>query len=81
MYKKLQKNTESLFLTYNFSVDGLAVFNNAKGSLWPILVTINEIPPAIRFQNVLVAGLWFGKKGTKNGFVYEAICGRSHQTC
>ena len=78
MYRKLQRKTESLFLTHNFSVDGLAVFNNAKGSLWPILVTINEIPPTIRFHNVLLAGLWFGKKELKmdlylKPFVEETI--------
>nr|XP_042900000.1 uncharacterized protein LOC122269708 [Parasteatoda tepidariorum] len=78
LYKKLRNENESLFLTYNFSVDGLAVFNSAKGSLWPILVVINEIPPTLRYQNVLLAGIWFGKKEPKmdlylKPFVEEAV--------
>lgn len=78
MYRKIQNQNDSLFLTYNFSVDGVSMYNNAKGSLWPILVTINEIPPTIRFQNVLLAGVWFGKKEPKmdvylKPFVEESI--------
>lgn len=77
IYKKLKSKSDS-FLTYNFSVDGLALLNNTKGSLWPILVTINEIPPTVRFQNVLLARLWLGKKEPKldiymKPFMEEAV--------
>ncbi|XP_071033048.1 uncharacterized protein [Parasteatoda tepidariorum] len=78
MYQDFKNKTDSLFLTYNFSIDGLAIFNSAKGSLRPILVIINEIPSTIRFKNVLLAGLWFGKKVPKmdlyiKTFVEESI--------
>lgn len=45
----------------SFNTDGVAMCNsNAKKSLWPIIVTINNLPPALRFlrKNVIVAGLW-----------------------
>lgn len=45
----------------SFNTDGVAMFNsNAKKSLWPIIVTINNLPPALRFlrKNIIVAGLW-----------------------
>ncbi|KAG8174580.1 hypothetical protein JTE90_005237 [Oedothorax gibbosus] len=50
-------------IEYEFrNLDGVAAFKNAKGSLWPILLTINGLEPEIRFNNVILAGLWFGKK-------------------
>ncbi|XP_058828764.1 uncharacterized protein LOC131688491 [Topomyia yanbarensis] len=52
-------STNDVSLTFN--TDGVAIFNsNAKKSLWPIIVTINELPPNLRYsrKNVLIAGLW-----------------------
>lgn len=52
-------NSYNIFVSFN--TDGVAVFNsNVKKSLWPILLIINNLPPALRFmrQNVIVAGLW-----------------------
>ncbi|XP_062551229.1 uncharacterized protein LOC134216332 isoform X2 [Armigeres subalbatus] len=55
----LQENR--IFISFN--TDGVAIFNsNIKKSLWPIIVTIHDLPPSLRFlrRNTIVAGLWLG---------------------
>jgi hypothetical protein len=49
-------------ITVNLNTDGVAPFNSSKkSSLWPILLTVNDLPPSLRYQkrNVLAAGYWF----------------------
>lgn len=51
-------------LTITFNTDGSPVFKStSKSSLWPIQFILNEISPRQRFnqENVMLAGLWFGK--------------------
>ena len=59
------RNQELLQDVNNFSVtvncDGIPVFKSSFCSLWPILITCNELEPVTRRKNVMVAGLWFGK--------------------
>lgn len=38
----------------------MGLFNTSKASLWPIQVLINELPYAIRNNNTILCGLWFG---------------------
>lgn len=50
-------------ISISFNTDGVAIFNsNTKKSLWPIIITINDLPPALRFlrRNTIIAGLWLG---------------------
>ncbi|XP_042897703.1 uncharacterized protein [Parasteatoda tepidariorum] len=66
LYKKLQDDHSGQhILTYNFSLDGMAMHNNSKGSAWPIFVSLNELPLKERNNHVMLAGLWFGKKEPK----------------
>lgn len=45
----LVKNKVKPFFSISFNTDGIATFkSNIKKSLWPIIVTINELPPNIR---------------------------------
>lgn len=46
----------------NFSYDGAPIFKCSLFSIYPILVTINELSPKMRKKHVMLAGLWFGKK-------------------
>ena len=63
-YRALSKPGEILSdpnnLSYNFNSDGSPVYKSSKFSIWPIHLHLNELPPKIRFQNVVLAGLWFG---------------------
>ncbi|KAM7313846.1 uncharacterized protein ISCGN_003633 [Ixodes scapularis] len=49
-------------LTASFSTDGSPVFKSSKNSMWPIHVMLNELPPILRWKNLLLGGIWFGKK-------------------
>jgi len=53
-------NAEHLqYLTLMFNCDGVPVFRSSGCSIWPILCTVNELPPKLRRKNVLLVALWF----------------------
>lgn len=49
-------------LTLTVNSDGSPVFNSSKYSIWPVQVTINELPPHLRWKNVLMPMLWYGNE-------------------
>ncbi|XP_039439443.1 uncharacterized protein LOC120420472 isoform X2 [Culex pipiens pallens] len=60
-----QTRSNATDISLSFNTDGVAVFNsNTRKSLWPIIVTINELPPDLRFsrRNTIVAGLWLSRE-------------------
>ncbi|XP_076833120.1 uncharacterized protein LOC143478075 isoform X2 [Brachyhypopomus gauderio] len=59
MYKNLKSNCDS-FLSLSFNCDGVPVFRSSRFSIWPLLCSVNEIPPEERDKHVLLCGLWFG---------------------
>ena len=63
-YQTVKDCNNGKFFTINVNTDGVAIFNSSrKKSLWPILVTINDLPINTRFdkKNVLVAGYWMSE--------------------
>ena len=46
------------------STDGVPVFKSSSGSLWPVYLSIANLPPNIRYSSAktLICGLWFGPK-------------------
>lgn len=44
-------------LSMSCFVDGVSL-GNAKKSLWPIYVSINQLPPEVRRINILLVGLY-----------------------
>ena len=62
-YKELMSNTNNQYdLSYVFNTDGFQYTNSSKVSLWPIYVTIMELPPRLRAKYTLMVGLWADKK-------------------
>ncbi|XP_011696440.1 PREDICTED: uncharacterized protein LOC105455077 isoform X2 [Wasmannia auropunctata] len=49
-------------ITIQWNTDGVQLFNSSLTSLWPILVSINELPYRIRKQQILLTGLWFNSR-------------------
>lgn len=45
-------------ITLQWSADGVSLFNSSNVSIWPIQVSINELPYRKRRNNVLLCGLW-----------------------
>lgn len=65
-YKSLSIGQD--FFTVNINTDGVAPFNASKNkSLWPILLTLNDLRPTKRFQkqNILSAGYWMSEMHPK----------------
>ena len=60
MYKKAMSGLSKFDLSLSFNTDGVPIFNSSKCSLWPILATVNELPPKLRRTPVLLVGLWSG---------------------
>ena len=44
------------------NADRIPVFKSSKYTLWPVLLSITSLPPAIRMNKdyILLAGVWFG---------------------
>lgn len=51
-------------LSFTFNTDGAPVFKSSNVSIWPLFLIINELPyeARMRQENMLLAGLWFGKQ-------------------
>jgi len=51
-------------LALSLSTDGVPVFKSSGATLWPVYLTIENLPPRIRFknENTITCGLWFGPK-------------------
>ena len=62
MYRELEKSSRSKS-TYsiNWNTDGIPTHASSNSSVWPLLVTLNELPVDKRRQNVLLGGIWFGR--------------------
>lgn len=69
LYKSNMLFGNTLNLSLNFNSDGVPVFKSSSCSIWPIMCTINELPPNVRKDHVLLAALWFGdSKSEMDGF-------------
>ncbi|XP_028981372.2 uncharacterized protein LOC114840948 isoform X2 [Esox lucius] len=66
----LYKKTLQIFTTLNdcpnfsitFSCDGVPLFKSSSQSIWPVLCTLNELPPDLRSDHIMLTALWFGAK-------------------
>lgn len=54
---KSNSKRTSLILSYNLSTDGAPLFNSSKRSFWPLQISINELPPKLRYTNLILAAL------------------------
>lgn len=59
-YKQLRYDRYDL--TCSVNTDGVSIFNSSKCSIWPILISINELEYKLRRKHTMLAGLWFGPK-------------------
>ncbi|KAK3933032.1 DNA-directed RNA polymerase subunit beta' [Frankliniella fusca] len=64
MYKnfvnKFCVSNDIRYLSFTLNTDGIALYSSSNGSIWLILLMLNELPPVLRMQNLLIGGLWFG---------------------
>lgn len=60
-------------ITLTLNSDGSPLFNSSKYSIWPVQMTVNELPPVLRSQNVTVAMLWYGQHHPDMTLLLEAF--------
>jgi hypothetical protein len=60
--KLLHLSNVTKSVSLSCSIDGVPVFNSSKISMWPILISVNEIPITMRSQFMTLHSLWFGPK-------------------
>ena len=71
LYQELFREGEFLFnpnnISFQMNTDGVAIFKSSNVSVWPIYLTINELPPKVRFSRDMriFTGLWFGSTKPK----------------
>lgn len=60
-------------ITMSWNTDGIPLFKSSSVSLWPVYLTINELPPKERLlkKNIIIWGVWQGvsKPKSMNGFL------------
>lgn len=66
LYKKLSTENTPLSDQYNFSytfnTDGCQPSKSSKISIWPIYVSINELPLKLQSKHMIMTALWVSKK-------------------
>ncbi|XP_055073931.2 uncharacterized protein [Misgurnus anguillicaudatus] len=66
LYQKTLKTFTPLNDCPNFSItfscDGVPLFKSSSQSIWPVLCTLNELPPNLRSDHIMLTALWFGAK-------------------
>lgn len=68
---------EARSLTLSVNTDGAAAFTSTtKKPLYPIFVTLNNLPPTLRFSkhNLIVAGLWLSKGEPNTNLLFKYFC-------
>lgn len=63
--KKLKKKYPHVHvLSLSLNTDGANVFKSSKGSLWPVQLYANFLPPKLRYlkQNIILSTIYYGKK-------------------
>lgn len=65
LFKKIAaKNPSVHILGFTINTDGANIYKSSNGSLWPVQLYANFLPPNIRYasENVIVSTLYYGNK-------------------
>uniref|UniRef100_A0ABD2WAA5 DUF4218 domain-containing protein n=1 Tax=Trichogramma kaykai TaxID=54128 RepID=A0ABD2WAA5_9HYME len=78
LYKRLSAPNnilhDKLNFSYIFNTDGCKASDSSPVSVWPVFLKINELPPAIRDNFIILVGLWVNEvKPTMNTFLPPLI--------
>ncbi|KAH9359742.1 hypothetical protein HPB48_021301 [Haemaphysalis longicornis] len=58
---RCQRGVSPTDLTLTLNSDGSPVFKSSTYSIWPVQALLNELPPLLRWANVMMPFLWYGK--------------------
>ncbi|XP_070378134.1 uncharacterized protein [Dermacentor albipictus] len=69
--EKVGMATHDLTLTVNS--DGSPVLKSSKYSIWPVQIILNELPPRLRWSNVMAPLLWYGHQHPNMPMLLQAF--------
>ncbi|KAH6946775.1 hypothetical protein HPB50_015240 [Hyalomma asiaticum] len=67
-------------LTITLNTDGSPLYKSSNSSIWPIQMVLNELPAAVRNKNVILGGLWYGRKHPNMRLFLEKFLDSMHKT-
>ncbi|KAM7304274.1 uncharacterized protein ISCGN_014174 [Ixodes scapularis] len=60
-------------LTVSMNADGSPIFKSANYAIWPVQLTLNELPPCLRWRSVVLPLLWYGAKHPNMTLLLQAF--------
>ncbi|KAG0416137.1 hypothetical protein HPB47_006700, partial [Ixodes persulcatus] len=57
----------------SMNADGSPIFKSANYSIWPIQLTLNELPPCLRWRSPVLPLLWYGSKHPNMTLLLQAF--------
>lgn len=72
-YKEMRQRIDGTDLTLTINSDGSPVFNSSNYSIWPVQLALNELPPRLRWNNIMTPVLWYGKEHPDMTLVLQAF--------
>ncbi|KAL1452380.1 hypothetical protein MTO96_027913 [Rhipicephalus appendiculatus] len=72
-YQKVRQNMDKSDITVTVNSGGSPVFNSSSYSIWPIQLALNELPPRLRWNNIMTPVLWYGKEHPDMTLVLQAF--------
>jgi len=79
LYKDAMSGAAPSDISLTFNCDGVPVFKSSSCAIWPILCTVNELPPKLRKQHVLLVSLWFGSDKPKMNVYFQPFVNEIEQ--
>lgn len=73
LYRGVRSHLSMFDLTLLINTDGAPVFKSSKYSVWPVQVTINELPMHLRQKNVVVPVLWYEQEHADMAMTLETF--------
>lgn len=68
---QLQMSHTDIIVSMNS--DGSPMFKSAKYSIWPVQLTVNELPPRLQWTNVVMPLLWYCKSSLSMNLLLQAF--------
>ncbi|KAG0423089.1 hypothetical protein HPB47_001124 [Ixodes persulcatus] len=60
-------------LTVSMNADGSPIFKSPHYAIWPVQLTLNELPPCLRWRSVILPLLWYGAKHPNMTLLLQAF--------
>lgn len=60
-YRRVNHQRQKYDLTLVLYTDGISLIKSSTSHCWPLMFVVAELPPDIRYKNIIIAGIWYEK--------------------